>query len=271
MHHTTAVALILALWAAGCCEPAGRDLILATTTSTYDSGLLDELVPDFERQSKVKVKVIAVGSGQALKMGRLGEADVLLVHSPEAEQELMGAGCGLRRRPVMHNSFILVGPTADPAAVEQAGSAVEALRKIKAAAAPFVSRGDDSGTHARERKLWSLASIEPAGQWYIESGQGMAATLRLASEKQTYTLTDQSTFLALGSTIDLEPLVTGDPALFNRYHVIEVSPKCGPRVNHREAKLFADFLLEEETQRKIGRFGLETVGEALFVPDALAQ
>jgi tungstate transport system substrate-binding protein len=249
-------------------SPAGaRDLILATTTSTQDSGLLDVLVPAFEEATGYSVKTVAVGSGQALEMGEQGNADVLLVHSPAAEKELVASGAGIDRQLVMHNSFLLVGPGADPAGIRDGTSAADALARIRDAEATFVSRGDDSGTHTKELGYWKKAGIDPAGDWYLDSGQGMAATLRIASEKAGYTLTDIATWAALRDQLELEPLLTADPTLLNPYHVIGVNPAQFPLVNEEGGRAFADFLLSEQGQAMIGAFGADELGMQVFVPD----
>jgi tungstate transport system substrate-binding protein len=248
--------------------PAGsKDLILATTTSTQDSGLLDVLVPAFEEVSGYSVKTVAVGSGQAIEMGEQGNADVLLVHSPAAEKELMAAGYGIDRRLVMHNSYLIVGPPADPAKITGLTSAVDAFTAIAGTESTFVSRGDESGTHTKELGYWKKAGITPEGAWYIETGQGMAATLRVASEKAGHTLTDIATWLATQEQLDLESLVTDDPSLLNPYHVIQVNPEKFPKVNAAGGNAFADFLLSPETQAMIGEFGVDEFGQQLFIPD----
>jgi len=262
------VALILAL---GTCTkaPTKPTLILATTTSTQDSGLLDVLVPLFEKQTGYRVKTVAVGTGAALQMGRDGNADVLLVHAPAAEKEFMEAGWGKDRFLVMHNDFVIVGPGADPAGIRGLPTATEAFRRIAAASATFISRGDASGTHQLELKLWDKAGIDPKGQaWYVESGQGMGATLTIASEKNAYTLTDRATYLAYRTSLKLEILVEGDPALLNVYHVITVNPEKWPKVNYEGALAFARFLIDPATQEIIGRFGVDKFGQPLFYPDA---
>jgi len=248
--------------------PATKELILATTTSTQDSGLLDVLVPAFEKQSGYTVKTVAVGTGQALKMGEEGNADVLLVHAPASEKTYMEGGFGAERFLVMHNDFIIVGPTADPAGIKGMTSALEALKKIAAAAAPFVSRGDDSGTNKAELALWKKAEITPEGDWYIETGQGMGATLKVAGEKAAYTLTDRATYLATKEGLGLDIVVEGDNALLNVYHVITVNPAKWPKVNNEGAKAFAQFLISPETQKMIGEFGVDKYGQPLFTPDA---
>lgn len=249
-------------------QPAAKEIILATTTSTQDSGLLDVLIPIFEGRSGYTVKTVAVGTGQALKMGEDGNADVLLVHAPSAEKELMKGGFGVERLLVMHNDFVIVGPADDPAGIKGDVSAVEALVKIASAAAAFVSRGDDSGTHKAELALWKSGEIDPQGDWYIESGQGMAATLKIAGEKAAYTLTDRATYLATRQGLGLEILVEGDPVLLNVYHVITVNPEKWPKVNNAGATAFAQFLIDGETQKVIGEFGVDKYGQPLFFPDA---
>ncbi len=249
--------------------PPQKDIILATTTSTQDSGLLDLLVPRFEKQSGFRVKTIAVGSGQAMAMGQRGEADVLLVHSPEAERKFVAEGFGLQRRRVMHNDFIVVGPPADPAGIKATTSALEGFRRIVSASAPFVSRGDNSGTHAQEKKLWKAAGLNPEDQkWYQQTGLGMGQTLNVAAEKSAYTLADRGTYLALRKNLGLAILSEGDALLLNVYHVIEVNPTRFPKVNAAGAKAFGDFLLGKETQALIATFGLEKFGSPLFFPDA---
>lgn len=243
-------------------------LILATTTSTQDSGLLDVLIPVFEEKSNLTVKVVAVGTGQALKMGEEGNADVLLVHAPSSEVKFMEGGYGKDRALVMHNDFILVGPAEDPAKI-QGKSAEEAFKAIYDSGAPFVSRGDDSGTHKMELNLWKGSGLDPAGkEWYIETGQGMGATLTVASEKGGYVLTDRATYLASQKNIDLVLLVEGDKVLLNVYHVITVNPDKFPTVNYEGALAFLRFLISPETQVLIASFGVDQYGQPLFTPDA---
>lgn len=273
MHKffATALAWITLLVIAPAIQAASpvKDIILATTTSTQDSGLLDVLVPQFERQTGLRVKTIAVGSGQAMAMGQRGEADVLLVHSPEAERKFVAEGFGIQRRRVMHNDFILVGPPADPAGIKAAGSALEGFRRIANAAAVFVSRGDNSGTHAQEKKLWKAAGLTPEGEkWYQQTGLGMGQTLNVTAEKKAYTLTDRSTYLALRKNLGLAILSEGDAVLLNVYHVIEVNPVRFPKVNAPGAKAFGNFLLSKETQKLIAIFGVDKFGSPLFFPDA---
>jgi tungstate transport system substrate-binding protein len=248
--------------------PAIKDLILATTTSTQDSGLLDVLVPMFEQQTGYVVKTVAVGTGAALQMGQEGNADVLLVHAPASEKPLVEQGYVNDRRLVMHNDFVIVGPASDPAGIKGTKTAAEAFKKISDAGAPFISRGDDSGTNKMELTLWQTASITPQGDWYSQSGQGMGATLKIASEKQAYTLTDRATYLANKSVLDLDILVEGDPALLNVYHVMVVNPAKFPKVNHAGAVAFADFITSPATQDVIAKFGVDKFGQPLFFPDA---
>ena len=248
--------------------PAIPEIILATTTSTQDSGLLDALNQVFESQTGYLLKTVAVGSGEALKMGEECNADVLLVHAPSSEKELMDKGFGAERKLVMHNDFLIVGPADDPAGIKGAATAAEALKKIAEAGAVFVSRGDDSGTHKAELKLWKAAGLEPQGEWYLETGQGMGATLKIASEKAGYALTDRATYLATRDDLALEPLVEGDKALLNVYHVITVNPEKCPKVNQEGANAFASYLVSPETQAAIAAFGVDKFGQPLFYPDA---
>jgi len=245
------------------------DVLLATTTSTRDAGLLDSLLPVFERQSGYQVKVIAVGSGEALELGRRGDADVVLSHAPAAERALVDSGYFVRRRLVMHNVFLIVGPPDDPAKVRGMPSAVAALRRVDSLGAPFVSRGDHSGTHLRELELWRRAGVTaPAGVWYMESGQGMGQTLQMAEEKRAYVLTDIATYLAWRDRVSLVPLVQGDPALYNVYHVLELNPKNAPRINVQGGQALADFFVAPATQKMIGEFGRRRFRQSLFIPDA---
>jgi len=248
-------------------QPAIKDLILATTTSTVDSGLLDVLIPVFEKQTGYRVKTISAGTGQALAMGEKGEADVLLCHAPQAEKKLVDAGVLINYRLVMHNDFVIVGPADDPAGAKNQSS-VEAFKLIAAKEAPFISRGDDSGTHKKELSLWKEAGIDPAGKWRQESGQGMGATLLMASEKRGYTLTDRATYLAQKANIALVILSQGDRSLLNIYHVMQVNPEKFPKVNAAGAKAFVEFMVAPETQKMIGEFGKEKFGQSLFFPDA---
>lgn len=264
--------VIATLVAPGMTTPAvaaPKSLILATTTSTQDSGLLDVLIPLFEKESGYFIKTIAVGSGQAMAMGKKGEADVLLVHSPDDEKKFMAEVFGINRRLVMHNDFVVVGPASDPARVRDAKSSTDAVRRISQAGALFLSRGDNSGTHAKEKKLWKGAGINPEGQkWYQQTGLGMGETLNVAAEKKGYTLADRGTYLALRKTLGLAILSEGDPQLLNIYHVIEVNPAKWPKVNAAGAKAFADFMVSKKVQGIIGTFGVEKFGAPLFFPDA---
>ena len=250
-------------------SPAGsKDIILATTTSTQDSGLLDVLVPAFEKASGYSVKTVAVGSGAALKLGSEGNADVLLVHSPAAEKEFMDAGSGVDRRLVMHNNFLIVGPAADPAGIKGMTSAADAFKKIADTGSTFVSRGDGSGTETKELGYWKKLGITPDPAWYVQSGQGMGATLQIASEKAGYTLTDIATWASTRDKLQLASLVDTDPSLLNIYHVIGVNPTTWPKVNAAGATAFSDFMVSPEGQEMIGAFGQDTYGMQLFVPDA---
>jgi tungstate transport system substrate-binding protein len=246
--------------------PASRTLILSTTTSTQDSGLLDVLVPMFEKATGYSVKTISVGTGQALALAARGEADVTLVHAPALEKKYVEEGRLSNRRLVMYNDFVVIGPTEDPAQIN-GQPAVEALKRI-AAQARFVSRGDKSGTHALELALWKQAGIEPKGSWYIESGQGMGQTLLVANERKAYAITDRGTYLAFQKRVDLPILVEKDRVLLNIYSVMEVNPANGPRVNAAAGKAFADFMIAPETQAVIKTFGVEKFGQPLFVPVA---
>jgi tungstate transport system substrate-binding protein len=258
--------LVLAACGSSAAGPsAERALILATTTSTQDSGLLDELLPAFTAATGWTVQPIAVGSGQAIEMGRRGEADVLLVHSPAAEEEFVAEGTAGRRLLVMHNDFVLLGPEADHAGV-RGQPVAEAVRRIAAAGSVFVSRGDDSGTHAREKSLWEQAGVAPGAPWYQETGQGMGATLRVAAEKAGYTLSDRATYLAQPDGLAL--LVEGDSGLLNVYHVIELTTRAGERVQPAGAAAFTDWITGPDAQRRIGEFGVARFGQPLFVPDA---
>lgn len=274
-RSASASLLAAALFATAPALAQQGSIILATTTSTQDSGLLDVLVPVFEKRSGLTVKTIAVGSGQAMTLGRRGEADALLVHAPDAERKFMDEGFGAARRLVMHNDFVIVGPAADPAKIRGMKGAAEALRAIAATAASgpgcgsFVSRGDNSGTHAKETALWKAAGVSAEGRpWYQQTGLGMGQTLNVASEKGFYTLADRGTYLAMKKTLALEILVEGERGLRNLYHVIEVSQAKWPKVNAGGAKAFADFLVAAETQKAIGGFGVEKFGAPLFFPDA---
>jgi tungstate transport system substrate-binding protein len=271
---TVAVAILWVAVAAGCGSSssgseskASGQMVLATTTSTRDTGLLDTLVPAFEHTGKCSVKTVAVGSGQAIDLGARGQADVLLVHSPDAERTFMAQGHGASRLAVMHNDFVLVGPPADPAKAAGAGGIEPALQAIARAKAPFASRADDSGTNAKELKLWKQAGVTPSGSWYIKTGQGMGPTLTIASQKRAYTLADRGTFLATKS-LDSKILVQGGQALQNPYHVIVVK-HSGTNVGCAQA--FSRWITSAPTQRVIGSFGTRRYGQAPFHPDAGAR
>lgn len=249
-------------------KPANPDLILATTTSTVDSGLLDVLVPEFEKKTGYKVKTIPNGTGAALKMGEQGNADVLLVHAPASEKKLVDAKTAVNYQLVMHNDFIIVGPAEDPAGVKATKTSAEAFKAIAAKQAVFVSRGDDSGTDKKEKDLWKAAKLTPSGKWYQESGSGMGQTLIIASEKNGYTLTDRATYLANKKNLKLEIVLQGEASLLNIYHVMQVNPEKFPKVNKDGAKAFVEFMVNADTQKMIGEFGKDKFGQALFFPDA---
>jgi tungstate transport system substrate-binding protein len=246
-----------------------KTIILSTTTSTQDSGLLDVLIPIFEKNTGYFVKTIAVGSGQAMAMGQKGEADVLLVHSPAAEKKFLAEGYGVNRRIIMHNDYVVIGPPTDSAKIKGIKLASEAFKKIATANALFMSRGDNSGTHAKEKAIWNAAGVKPEGEkWYQQTGLGMGQTLNVAAEKKGYTLADRGTYLALKKNLGLDILAEGDAILLNVYHVIEVNPAKWPKVNAAGAKAFADFMVSKETQEIIKTFGVDKYGSPLFFPDA---
>jgi len=245
-----------------------KTVILSTTTSTQDSGLLDVLTPIFEKKTGYFVKTIAVGSGQAMAMGQKGEADVLLVHSPAAEKKFVVEGYGINRRLIMHNDFIIVGFPTDSAKIKGIKLASEAFKKIASAQALFLSRSDKSGTHVKEMDIWKAAGIKPEGEkWYQQTGLGMGQTLSVAAEKKGYTLADRGTYLALKKNLGLDILVEGDAILLNVYHVIEINPAKWPKVNAAGGKAFADFMVSKETQDIIKTFGVDKFGSPLFFPD----
>ena len=247
---------------------AGEELVLATTTSTDNSGLLAYLLPAFEQEAQVKVNVIAVGTGQALKLGEDGNADVLLVHARASEDAFMGAGHGSRREDVMYNDFVIVGSEADPSGLKGMTDVVAAFKKMADAKGTFVSRGDDSGTHTKENAIWKAAGIEPVADWYVSVGQGMGAVLTMAQEQEAYTLSDRATYLAMTlEGLDLVIVVEGDPLFFNPYGVMGVNPDKGTHIKAELANRFIDWLVSEPTQAKIGEFGIDRFGSPLFVPD----
>ena len=279
MNKTTlmiALFIILAILTSTICtippgstaESAANEIILATTTSTQDSGLLDFLLPKFHAEHDFQVKTIAVGTGKALKMAEDGNADVLLVHAPPAEVALLEQGFGIERTLIMHNDFIIIGPADDPAGISGIESAMDAFQQILNTGSIFVSRGDDSGTHKKELEFWGAIEHQPQSNSYLESGQGMASTLRIASEKRGYTLTDRATYLANRDFLESVILVEGDQRLLNIYHVISVNPEKWPLVNYAGAQAFTSFIISQYTQQMIGEFGIDQYGQPLFFPDA---
>lgn len=250
--------------------PENKDIILATTTSTQDSGLLDVLIPDFEKKTGFKVKTVAVGTGAALTMGEKGEADVLLVHAPADEKKLVDSGVGINYQLVMHNDFIIVGPESDPAGIKGTKSAAEAFKKLSEKGSIFVSRGDNSGTHKAELAIWKAAGITPAkgSASYQETGAGMGQTLTIASQKEGYTLTDRATYLAQQKNIKLNIMVEGEKSLLNIYHVMQVNSEKFPKVNAAGAKAFVEYMIAADTQKIISQFGVDKYGQALFFADA---
>lgn len=264
--RTVVLGVVLALVAA--CAPAAKpDVLLATTTSFRDTGLLDVLAKDFEAKTGYHLKYTAVGTGAALAIGARGDADVLVVHAPSQEQEFMRAGNGRERVLVMHNDFVLVGPSADPARAKGA-SATDAFRRIAETRSRFISRGDNSGTNIKEIELWAAVKIAPSGDWYVQANTGMGQTLKIASEKSAYTLTDRGTYLAQKVNLTLDLLVEKHGPLLNPYHVITVDPAKFPRANANGARAFVDYLVSPQTQRFIASFGVAQYGEPLFIPDA---
>jgi tungstate transport system substrate-binding protein len=262
------LAAVLVLASPAGAQAPSTTVIVSTTTSTQDSGLLDVLVPMFERKSGFTVKTISVGTGQALALAARGEADVTLAHAPSLEKKYVADGKMQNRRLVMYNDFVVIGPDEDPARIKGERSALSAFKKIAAAGSRFVSRGDKSGTHVLEQALWKQAGVTPAAPWYIESGQGMGATLGIADDRKAYTLTDRATLLAFGKRVRLAIMVEGDRPLLNIYSVMEVNPANGPRVNVAGGKAFAEFMLAPETQEVIRTFGVDKYGQPLFVPIA---
>lgn len=257
----------------GCGQKQDKDggsIILSTTTSTQDSGLLDYLLPNFKDETGIEVKVIAVGTGKALQMGKDGEADILLVHAKESEEEFVAEGHGLERHDVMYNDFILVGPGDDPLnlKVEHPNDILEGLKILAETETEFVSRGDDSGTHKKELSIWKEAGIEPEGDWYISAGSGMGDVLKIADEKRAYTITDRGTYLSMKDDLDLDIIIEGDENLFNQYGIIPVNPEKNDKINAEDAKTFMEWMLSDKTQELIGEFGVEEYGMPLFIPNA---
>lgn len=269
LARQVAIWVVVAVTAASCAaaQTQRREVLLATTTSFQDSGLLDDLVSDFGLKTGYRIRATAVGSGAAIAIGARGDADVILAHSPKAEEAFMAAGHGSRRTLVMHNDFVIVGPPADPAGV-RGTRALEAMRRIAAARATFYSRGDNSGTDVFEKDLWRQAAAATAPPWYIEAATGMGQLLQIASEKRAYTISDRATYLTRRAGLALEVLAEKDPPLLNYYHVMTVDPGRFPRVNAAGASAFADYLVSPETQRRIERFGVAKYGQPLFFPDA---
>ena len=266
-RHALLIALVLAILPLSA-KAQRPPVILSTTTSTQDSGLLDVLVPLFERQTGYSVKTIAVGTGQALALAGRGEADIVLAHAPALEKKYIADAKMLNRRLVMYNDFVIIGPAEDPARIKRMTKAADAMKAIASTGSRFISRGDNSGTHNLEKELWKLAGVEPQTGWYIESGQGMGATLGIADDRKAYTLTDRATLLAFSKRVDLKPMVERDRLLLNVYSVMEVNPANGPRVNAVGGKAFATFMLAPETQAVIKTFGVDKYGQPLFVPIA---
>lgn len=245
-------------------------LVLATTTSTEDSGLLDYLLPTYESEYGLEVNVIAIGTGQALKLGEDGNADVLLVHARAREDEFMNAGHGVRREDVMYNDFVIIGPQSDPAGILGVESASVAFARIAEVQTKFISRGDDSGTHTKEKAIWQAAGNEPSGEWYISAGQGMGAVLTMSDEQQAYTLSDRATYLARKAEgLELVVFVEGDPILFNPYGVIAVNPEKNQAIHRDLAEQFIDWLVSVPTQERIAEYGIDQFGQPLFVPDSV--
>ncbi len=263
--------LILALLIIGLtlnCGAAGnKNIILATTTSVQDTGLLDVLIDAFQKKTDFTVKAIAVGTGQALQMGRTGEADILWVHSPADEEQFVNEGYGTNRTTFMHNDFVILGPKNDPAKIMGIKKAAEAFKKIAGVKALFVSRGDNSGTHKKEKLIWEEAGMPPDKEAYIEVGQGMAQTIAVANEKQGYVLADRSSYLSLKKSIDLVIVCEGDWALINRYSLILVNPAKFTKVNSVGARALFDFLLSKDTKGVVENFGKEKFGQQLFFWD----
>jgi tungstate transport system substrate-binding protein len=268
MNSTMTAAFLLVLTAMGCSRSSTPEsnLTLATTTSTRDSGLLDALLPAFQSRTGIRVKVVAVGSGQALELGRRGDADLLLTHAPAAEDRFIEEGFGVRREVVMQNDFVLVGPPGDPADVRESSSIADGLARIARQQVAFFSRGDESGTHQKEREIWRLAGIAPDGAWYLAAGAGMAEVLRMANERNAYTLSDRATFVAQRDKLDLTILLENDPVLVNPYSVILLNPARHPHVDHEAARKLADFFLSPEAQATIADHGRKQFGQPLFHP-----
>lgn len=275
MKKVLSVLIILSLimgLVVGCSGDEGdqsSSIVLATTTSTRDSGLLDEILPSFEEETGIEVKVVAIGTGAALQKGRDGDADVLLVHAKPSEEEFVKEGHGLYRKDVMYNDFVIVGPKNDPVNIKENAKSdvLKGYKLIEENKATFVSRGDDSGTHKKEKALWKEAGIEPKGDFNVSTGSGMGDTLKVASEKQGYAMTDRATYLNLKDELDLEILLEKDEKLFNQYGVIPVNPDKNENINNKGAEEFINWLLSKDTQEKIGEYGKEKFGMPLFTPN----
>ena len=284
-HIALLTLLVMVVFALAACQPpdlgnapdastpsadAGpaKELVLATTTSTYDSGLLDAILPDFEQKTGIKVDVVAVGTGQALKLGQAKDADVLLVHAKSREEQFVADGYAPYRKDVMYNDFVILGPADDPAGIRGMTSAADAFRKIAESQSTFVSRGDNSGTHMKEMAIWEAAGIEPAGDWYQSAGQGMGAVLTMANEQQAYTLSDRSTYLSRRDGLDLDILVEGDPMLFNQYGVLPIAQDEAHQDKFAAAEAFVDWITSPETQALIADYGKDKYGQQLFYPNA---
>lgn len=273
------LALFLTIVATGCAGQGANDqkaenkaapdnpkITLATTTSTYDSGLLDEIIPVFEKETGYEVHILSKGTGAALELGKRGDADVLLVHAKNRELQLVKEGYFVNRKDVMYNDFVIVGPPNDPAGIKGMEKAEDAFSRIAETKSTFISRGDESGTNIKEKSIWSQAGIEPSGEWYLAVGQGMGDTLRIASEKKAYTFTDRGTYLSVKDKLDLKILVEGDPILFNQYGIMATNPEKHPGVNYEGAMALISFMVSEKGQQMIGNF--TRYGEQLFVPNA---
>lgn len=262
------IAGITVLSMTGCIKKE-RSMILATTTSTQDSGLLDYLLPKFEKDTGIKVNVLAKGTGEALEIGKRGDADCLLVHAKEQELQFVKDGYGKERLEVMYNDFVIVGPKEDPAKLKQkaAQDAVEAFKQINSSQAGFISRGDNSGTETKEKGLWKLANITPKGNWYISAGKGMGAVLQMADEKKAYTLTDRATFLSMKDKLGLDIVTEKSSDLYNQYAVIRINPEKN-KIKEKEADEFIKWMLSEKGQKTIGEYGKDKFGQALFIPNA---
>lgn len=267
------LALVFSMLQVSCSREQGAEtpeptvaIRMATTTSTDNSGLLKVILPEFTRKTGIEVNVLAVGTGRAIKHGENGDVDVILVHARAAEDKFVDEGFGVNRRDVMYNDFVIVGPPEDPAGIREISDAGEVLRKIAGTGTMFISRGDDSGTHKKEKSLWKAAGVEASGEWYMSAGQGMSAVLFIAEEKRAYTMTDRGTYIAYKSKINLPILIEGDKRLFNPYGVIAVNPQKHPHVKYDEVMKFIEWLISPEAQKLIG--GFKKDGEALFHPDA---